>query len=411
MFDLKRTICALLVLATLASAVAAQAATYYVATTGSNSNTCAQAQNPSTPKQTISAGISCLAGSDTLIVKAGTYPGQTIQNVPPGSAGAYTIVKGDSAGARPKITLVNFGDRGVFLRNAVAHHIEIRHFEFDGVHDGMKLDSDLVDFPHHIRFIDNVVHDTVNVGILVAASSDQSGGDHYFAENEFYRIGIGNPGYAPGMNTIYNAGNRSIVEGNILHNNCNGISVWTGGPSVFDVIIRKNVLYDMARSNIDTWQVGSSCGATIRVSISGGRHQIYNNVIYRSNFYGILVQAAPNDVQIYNNTIYNLLNSSEGVYVQTTATNVQVKNNIAYLTGGFFGGTQSNNLTTNPLFVDAANGNFHLQNGSPAIDAGIALSGITVDIAGILKPQGLAYDIGAYEYSLVLAPPLNLRVQ
>ena len=36
--------------------------TYYVAKTGSNSNSCTQAQNQSTPKLTISAGISCLQG-------------------------------------------------------------------------------------------------------------------------------------------------------------------------------------------------------------------------------------------------------------------------------------------------------------------------------------------------------------
>ena len=48
-------------------------ATYYVAKTGSDSKSCTQAQSASTPKLTIKAGLACLKGGDTLIIKAGTY--------------------------------------------------------------------------------------------------------------------------------------------------------------------------------------------------------------------------------------------------------------------------------------------------------------------------------------------------
>ena len=59
----------------------AEAATYYVATTGSDSNTCIQAQNINTPKRNIggygittATGITCLTTpGDTLIVRDGTY--------------------------------------------------------------------------------------------------------------------------------------------------------------------------------------------------------------------------------------------------------------------------------------------------------------------------------------------------
>src|SRR5262245_27657542 len=52
---------------------AATAATFYVAKTGSDSNTCTQAQVVSTPKLTVRAGIACMAGGDTLRIRAGTY--------------------------------------------------------------------------------------------------------------------------------------------------------------------------------------------------------------------------------------------------------------------------------------------------------------------------------------------------
>jgi hypothetical protein len=49
------------------------------------------------------------------------------------------------------------------------------------------------------------------------------------------------------------------------------------------------------------------------------------------------------------------------------------------------------------LFVDAANGDYQLQSGSPAIDAGSATGAPATDFAGTARPQGAAVDIGAFE--------------
>jgi len=56
-----------------------------------------------------------------------------------------------------------------------------------------------------------------------------------------------------------------------------------------------------------------------------------------------------------------------------------------------------NSLTENPLFVDESNFDFHLKPDSPCIDAGIDVR-LTQDFDGNAVPQGLAPDIGAYEY-------------
>src|SRR5438552_8218292 len=67
----------------------AHSTTYYVATTGSDTNTCTQAQDSSTPKRTVNAALNCLgtaagAGAGhTVQVAPGTYV-ETIDNNLPG---------------------------------------------------------------------------------------------------------------------------------------------------------------------------------------------------------------------------------------------------------------------------------------------------------------------------------------
>ena len=70
-------------------------ATFYVAKTGRDSNSCTQAQSASTPKLTIKAGLACLKGGDTLIIKAGTYTEVIpINAIPSGTNNSnHTIVR------------------------------------------------------------------------------------------------------------------------------------------------------------------------------------------------------------------------------------------------------------------------------------------------------------------------------
>ena len=51
-------------------------------------------------------------------------------------------------------------------------------------------------------------------------------------------------------------------------------------------------------------------------------------------------------------------------------------------------------------FVNFSNNNLNLKSDSPAIDAGINLSEFNIndDILGVMRPQGNAFDLGAYEY-------------
>jgi len=55
------------------------------------------------------------------------------------------------------------------------------------------------------------------------------------------------------------------------------------------------------------------------------------------------------------------------------------------------------NLSGDPQFADAENGDYHLNAGSPAENAGKALASVVDDFASTARPVGPAYDIGALE--------------
>ncbi|MCK4358316.1 MAG: T9SS type A sorting domain-containing protein, partial [Candidatus Cloacimonetes bacterium] len=68
--------------------------------------------------------------------------------------------------------------------------------------------------------------------------------------------------------------------------------------------------------------------------------------------------------------------------------------------GGWAG---EGNIDTDPLFVDSANGDFHLQENSPCIDAGTAYFEWQSDVIIDLSPDeyiGVAPDMGAYEFGM-----------
>jgi hypothetical protein len=74
-------------------------------------------------------------------------------------------------------------------------------------------------------------------------------------------------------------------------------------------------------------------------------------------------------------------------------TNIKTYNNLT--NKGFVGTDLQNNLeTSNPFFLNAAQGNFQLQSSSPARDRGRVISGITDGYIGS------APDVGAYEFGV-----------
>lgn len=74
---------------------------------------------------------------------------------------------------------------------------------------------------------------------------------------------------------------------------------------------------------------------------------------------------------------------------------------------------ESNLAASSSAFVDTGAHDYRLAAASPAVDAGVTIGDVAVDRNGTPRPQGKAYDIGAYERGAGASPPpapVNLRV-
>ncbi|MEM2299013.1 MAG: right-handed parallel beta-helix repeat-containing protein [Thermofilaceae archaeon] len=68
-----------------------------------------------------------------------------------------------------------------------------------------------------------------------------------------------------------------------------------------------------------------------------------------------------------------------------------------------------NNSYGDPLFIKTGfgdRGNYHLREGSPAIDLGVQVA-LSFDLDGALRPHGAGFDAGAYEYGSSPLTPLT----
>jgi hypothetical protein len=153
--------------------------------------------------------------------------------------------------------------------------------------------------------------------------------------------------------------------------------------------------------------------------------EIHNNIVYNT-FYGIDI-SVPFSGSVRNNIVWSDVNANPqrrfSMTTVATGDNLVVDNNIwqdkgtdpnvymMRINGVGYGDLPAWRLATpyddnsteaNPLWVDPANEDFHLQAGSPAIDAAHDY-GVAEDFEGTPVPQGLAPDIGAYERVGLLA--------
>jgi Right handed beta helix region len=396
----------------------ASAATYYVATTGSDSNTCAQARNTSTPRATPASGAACLtAPGDVLQIRGGTYASQLFEsNI--GTSGTswanpVTIMSypGETATLRPSTSQGNVAR----FRDGSRAYIILDRLVLDGINAGGGAGGSVVSCgstSHHLRVSNSEIKNGEGNGVLCG------GTNHEFINLKVHHNGL-STAYTNSNGMYMYTDNTVIDGGEFYHNECYGVRFLDSDStkSADNNIVRNAKVYS------NGYGKGLS-GASVCGSGGGGivlgndNNSAYNNLVY-GNLSGIEVMwGTPSATKIYNNTIYNNTPGG-GIIIGSAATDTAVTNNIVWANGGTISnsGTRTvlqTNLMTNPLFVNAAALDFNLLPTSPVIDAGTTLATVSTDKDGVSRPQGSAYDIGARELIRNNPPPAapaNLRAK
>jgi parallel beta-helix repeat protein len=378
----------------------AYSATYYVAKTGDDRNSCAQAQSESSPKLTIGAGLGCVSSGDTLIIKAGTYAENIPNTIPSGTSSARTTVRAATGGVvilQPTVGTANANDA---ITISGRSYITL---------DGLIVDAVNV-ANQGIRLSGNTSHVIIENGAVKngGRGTNTASGHGIFLQDEgtvyniLRNLDIHNNGADSLEHGVYIRSSNNIVEKCRIYSNLgHGIHIFYSSNRAHNNIIRYNEVYGNG-----SWGI----------LLGAGDGNIAHNNIVRNNGNGGMRTgfSKPQDSQFYYNTIYS--NNGRCLHVRSESTNAVLQNNICWKNTSdsiLNEGTNTRmeaNLFDDPSFVDPSAAKFTLRATSAAIKRGVQVSGITSDLAGTPIPSA-APDVGAYQYtgSTGLAAPSNLR--
>ncbi|WP_158289251.1 OmpL47-type beta-barrel domain-containing protein [Paenibacillus flagellatus] len=375
----------LVALCFLIPAVSAQAATYYIAPTGSDTT---GDGSISSPWLTINKAQTYLAAGDTLYARGGTYHNQwgiAISNKAGTSTAPVTIAAypGETpvfSDVRPSAVLhtfmevrnsswvvidglhiQNYSKNGFWIGNDTAvpggknHHITIRNCKIQNIgtstslHHGIYLSADNYDTTISNNIIDNVTAAGIHM-------FHTPGGSHFKIYNNILsnsREGI----------IVDEAHNNTEIFNNTFYNNTRNVDVsnYEGHPTLH-VSIYNNVSYNSIPGQIGLWVWPGNVG----------------NVIEDNNLWYDTTKSTP----------INWGGAPNGTPVYRSVADLRAATNNA-----------EHSIQADPLFVNRGANPLQLQSGSPAIDTGTSAGAPSDDYLSNQRPVGAGYDLGAYEFS------------
>ena len=415
----------------------ARPATYYVSNGGDDNN-------PGTedhPWQTIQKAADMIGAGDTVYVRSGTYP-EHVQPQNSGIAGSeiiFSAYPGEIATIDgSSIDLPEWA--GLF---DVSGHDFIQVNGFQVINSGPTIHNPgiLADTCSHIMIKSNTVHHTSDSGIMiwnshtVVVDSNEVSDACYNMYNECITAGASND-----LDILNNHVHDSPKEGicvkdgsfnarvynNIVHDT-EAVGFYVDAQAVYthDIEVYGNISYDGVE---DGFAVASEVGGLLE------NVWVYNNIAYHNGWVGFhvsdcCIETHPmQGIYLINNTSYdNGIDWGGGIALPNPqAQNVVIRNNIVSQNLSFQLAVASEVPTGNysvdhnlidgyragegeiygndyvegdPMFRDAAHADFHIQEGSPAIDQGSAADAPASDFDGDSRPQDAGFDIGADEYT------------
>jgi hypothetical protein len=324
-------------------------ATFYVATSGSDSNPGSQAQ----PWRTIQKALNTLQPGQRALVRAGTY-GESLSMDRAGSSSAPISVEA-YPGEKP---IVDATDTHALRVNSSGAWFRFRGFKIQNFPGTSGGNVDL--YGSYLEISDNEITASVDQGIYT-----DEGSDHVqILRNWIHHNGEGRTHQSHG---IYLQGDDHLVANNLIHDQDEGfgIQVYDNGDRA---IVVSNTITNNAHSGIVVGGGGGVSGVVVR-----------NNILAYNAHWGISADSScpSSSVADHNILFANAWGSTE--------------NRCSGLS--YSGG----NTTADPRFVNHAARNLHLGTGSAALDIALPDWSPTNDQEQQTRPQGSGADAGAYE--------------
>jgi parallel beta-helix repeat protein len=400
----------------------AGAADRYVSPTGSDlSVACSLPQ----PCREIRRALELVAPGETILVANGTYKGFDVDDVHGTPASPITIrALGSSAQILPTTDRSDNRDT-IFV--TFSSYIVI-----DGLRSfGANRAAVRVDESPSVTVRNGVFGDNFRWGIFTDFSDDLliENNECYGSQNE-HGIYVSNSGDRPvlrgnrvhdnvasgiQLNADLSSGGDGIItgaliEGNVIYGNGTAGGAAINLDGVQDSVVRNNLLYGNHATGIVNYHGDGAVGPSgmqilhntvdqaadgrwaLLIWNSDGPNVVRNNILYnRHPTRGSITYLVPQDV-LTTDSDYNVMDKvtpdDDGIIYTLAQWQALGHEPHSVLPGSLAS-----------LFVNANGGDYHLPSGSPAVDAGQTLASVTVDLEGRPRPQGTAYDVGAYEKS------------
>ncbi len=413
--------------------------TYYVATTGSDSNPGTLAQ----PFLTINHAALIASAGDTIFVRGGNYGLADLSSI---SNNNYIIIQNYN---NEQVNVAGFdiinSDHIIVEGLKVTAESEIRDSDHIEVHDSLfspGLSSDALVFKNNndvvinnneftnfvngipfggilssrINITNNYLHDFRIDGMQIKLN------DGFILNNTIFRSNPQTGDHSDALQFVHE-GNNVVVRSNKISQVQQAILLNTDQPgkTFNNFVIEGNLIYGDQSSGDETisqpvWHFISLYGATnpvirgntiiARPTTSPVREtgqillntasngQVTTGAIVKNNIAprlcGVAGTVALEDYNLY----YGDLSSSSKCVDGSPTGSAQVIN------------TGANNvIVSDSGFVNRAGFDYHLASTSPAIDSGIN-EGYGFDLEDNPRPQGSGRDIGAYEYTGVVTTPV-----